>query len=440
MQVALKRAVREKQEFRLIPVVLPEADADAIPAFLQLRTWVDFRDGINSDIAFKRLVAGIRGQATDFEGIELPDEPAPYRGLLHFEADHARFFFGRGQEIGPTKDKPNLVDKLRVNRFVAVVGSSGSGKSSIVRAGLLPRLNRGCDSRQPPMADDHVRARPRPIPLAGQRAGARVARGRTRPRRDQSAGPVRRAGSRTAKHAGDVVRGHFRAAAAVHRPVRGVVHARPQRPDRRRGAPKVRRADRPLHPSTGWRSVQRPDGRFRAVITLRADFIPHCLRVTELKNLIQERQMLLGELATDDEALREIIQRPAHEVGAMLETGLMEVLLADVHSQSGALPLLEHALSELWRARRGPWLTLDAYKSSGGVGGALEKASRGNPAASDRAAAADRPPDLRQADFAGGGHRGRSPPRRSPIACTPRPPTPPRSTPSSTSWPAPTPG
>ena len=99
--------------------------------------------------------------------------------------------------------------------------------------------------------------------------------------------------------------------------------------------------------------ILRPDGRFRVVITLRADFMPHGLRMPEFRGLLQDRQLLLGELASDEAALREVIQRPAQEVGAMLETGLMDVLLADVRRQTGALPLLEHALSELWRKRRG---------------------------------------------------------------------------------------
>ncbi len=64
----------------------------------------------------------------------MPDEPAPYRGLLPFEAEHARFFFGRDADIA------RLVEKLAQNPFVAVVGASGSGKSSLVKAGLLPRL------------------------------------------------------------------------------------------------------------------------------------------------------------------------------------------------------------------------------------------------------------------------------------------------------------
>ena len=370
MQVALMRAVREKKEFRVIPVLLPQADASSIPAFLQLRTWVDFSDGIASEIAFKRLVAGIWGLATEFEGIKLPDKPAPYRGLLHFEFKHARFFFGREQEIGPTKDKPNLVDKLRVNRFVAVVGSSGSGKSSIVRAGLLPRL-----------ADDVI-------------SGSRQWRTITfTPNSD----PFRSLANALASHLPAADRGPAVTSllAQLDEPERGLrntletwfadsaaplllfvdqfeelfTHAPSVQADaaaRQRYDERINRFIRQLA-----HEVLRPGGRFRAVITVRADFMPHCLRVPELKNLLQDRQLLLGELAKDDEALREIIQRPAHEVGAMLETGLMEVLLADVHSQTGALPLLEHALSELWRARRGPWLTLDAYKKSGGVGGAL---------------------------------------------------------------------
>ena len=90
---------------------------------------------------------------------------------MHFEAEHARFFFGREQEIGPTKDKPNLIDKLRVNRFVAVVGSSGSGKSSIVRAGLLPRLAQDAIPGSRHWRHDHLHAGRRPVSLAGQRPG-----------------------------------------------------------------------------------------------------------------------------------------------------------------------------------------------------------------------------------------------------------------------------
>ncbi len=372
MQVALMRAVREKEEYRVIPVILPHANPDTIPDFLQLRTWVDFRDGIHSDIAFKRLVAGIRGLATEFEGIDLPDEPAPYRGLMQFQSEHARFFFGRKQDIGPTQDGGGLIDRLRVNRFVAVVGSSGSGKSSLVRAGLLPRLARDAIPgsrhwRVVPFtpADDPFRS------LVNALVGELPASERCRTvtdllaQFDEPGTGLRRTLETWFAETSEPLLlfvDQFEEL-FTHAPGTGSNAAARERYEERIG----RFVNQLAH------EALRPDGRFRVVITVRADFMPHCLRVPDLKNLLQDRQLLLGELARDEAALREVIQRPAQEVGAMLETGLMDVLLADVRGRAGVLPLLEHALSELWGKRRGPWLTLEAYHKTGGVTGALEQ-------------------------------------------------------------------
>jgi hypothetical protein len=80
--------------------------------------------------AYGRLIAGIQGTAPQSASYELPDEPRPYRGLERFESGHHEFFYGRDEDIG------RLVVRLRRDHFVAVVGASGSGKSSLVRAGL----------------------------------------------------------------------------------------------------------------------------------------------------------------------------------------------------------------------------------------------------------------------------------------------------------------
>ena len=134
MRATLNRAVRSQDDFRVIPVLLPGARPESVPEFLLARTWVDFRLGLDDDEALRRLIAGIRGEA--YSGVEysLPDEPAPYRGLLRFELEHARFFHGRDDEA------LRLIAKLEANRFVAIVGNSGSGKSSLTRAGLLGTL------------------------------------------------------------------------------------------------------------------------------------------------------------------------------------------------------------------------------------------------------------------------------------------------------------
>jgi hypothetical protein len=134
MQQALIRAVQTRDEYRVIPVLLPGAHPESLDSFLELRTWIDFRAGFDDDDTLKRLIAGIKGEAVEPSGFELPDEPAPYRGLKRFEAEQAEFFFGRDA------DTRALIEKLAGTNFVAVVGASGSGKSSFVRAGLLPKL------------------------------------------------------------------------------------------------------------------------------------------------------------------------------------------------------------------------------------------------------------------------------------------------------------
>ncbi len=137
MRDILKRAVKSHNEFRAIPVLLPDASAEALEkSFLGSRLWIEFKD-IDDDDALLRLAKAIQGEAYGDELFVLPDEPAPYRGLERFERierPEEDFFFGRDDEIRA------LVERLVKERFVAVVGASGSGKSSLIRAGLTKQL------------------------------------------------------------------------------------------------------------------------------------------------------------------------------------------------------------------------------------------------------------------------------------------------------------
>src|SRR5690606_15411601 len=116
-----------------------------LPTFLVSATWVEFRQSLDEADAFHRLKCGIRGEPPgQAPGAALFEGTCPYRGLHVFEADHARFFFGRDAEIDW------MIERLASNlgtpqedRFLGVVGASGSGKSSLVRAGLLPALREG---------------------------------------------------------------------------------------------------------------------------------------------------------------------------------------------------------------------------------------------------------------------------------------------------------
>ncbi len=137
-----QRATRDRG-FGLIPVLLPglpepfEPSA-VLPPFLSTRTWVDLRQGIGNSARLEPLVRAIKGiaqgpvaESSHAEG------PPPYRGLDRFEEEHADLFFGRAPDV------QRLLEKLKVSRFLAVVAPSGCGKSSLVRAGLLPAIRAG---------------------------------------------------------------------------------------------------------------------------------------------------------------------------------------------------------------------------------------------------------------------------------------------------------
>jgi DNA-binding XRE family transcriptional regulator len=127
---------------RLIPVLLPGAPdplaVTALPPGLATRTWVDLRATTDGPQAAQRLAAAIRGSppATP-DTPDLSEAVCPYRGLEVFEEEHASLFFGRDADV------QRVLEQLKASRFLAVVAPSGSGKSSLVRAGLLPALRAG---------------------------------------------------------------------------------------------------------------------------------------------------------------------------------------------------------------------------------------------------------------------------------------------------------
>ena len=124
----------------MLPVLLLGLDDRGVPLgrFLGLNTWTDLRSGLDDPVALQRLIAGVQAQAID----TIAHDPrlaglCPYRGLLQFREEDAGLFFGRRRYID------ELVQKVRQRsptNLVAVVGRSGSGKSSIIYAGLLPAL------------------------------------------------------------------------------------------------------------------------------------------------------------------------------------------------------------------------------------------------------------------------------------------------------------
>jgi WD40 repeat protein len=149
MRLALQRRVNSRErKLRVLPVILPggqRAKESDLPGFLQGTTWVEFRNSLDEEDAFYRVVCGIKGIPPGRrQGAPILEGECPYLGLKTFQPEDAPLFFGR------TAKGQELIERLRNNfgtpneeRFLALIGASGSGKSSLALAGLIPSIQRG---------------------------------------------------------------------------------------------------------------------------------------------------------------------------------------------------------------------------------------------------------------------------------------------------------
>lgn len=307
----------------------------------------DRYESVGAFVAAFRDAAGVaaetsrRGAATTISGTGRN----PYKGLRAFGEADAADFAGRQRLVD------QLVDVLDRRRVVTVVGPSGSGKSSVVRAGLLPALS---DNR-----------------IAGSSRWFRLTMvPGERPFEELEDGLVRLAADRPAALL-DVLRDGER---GIGRAIRRVLPESGELllvidqfeelftlcPDE-----DTRRAflDGLASALTEERS------RLRVVFTLRADFFDRPLHYESIGRLVKDSTVPVLPLAADE--LEHAIVDPAHGVGTEFEPGLVSELVADVADQPGALPMLQYALTELYDRRVSDLMTRDAYRDLGGVAGAL---------------------------------------------------------------------
>jgi WD40 repeat protein len=356
MRVALDIRAN-KSDFRVIPVLLPGArlpERGRLPRFLARHTWVDFRPGLDDPDAFHRLVSGIQGVAPGPEGAVEAEAICPFRGLQVFDEEHARFFYGREALT------QHLVEQLRDDRFLAVIGPSGSGKSSLVRAGLVPQVRRGA------------------LP-ASDRWSVVLLKPGAHPLESLAARLLPHLSSKT-----DRLSAHQRLTAGIQQDERGlhrfVQVALAAEPDSLRLLLVVDQFEElfTLCQNGGEReqcianllyASAIAGGQTVVVITMRADFFARCAAYPDLASRLAERDVLVGPMSQEE--LRQAMEGPARVVGLDYEKGLVDTILNDLGDEPGTLPLLQHTLLELWERRRGGWLTHDAYHAIGGVQGAL---------------------------------------------------------------------
>lgn len=297
----------------------------------------------------------------------------PFKGLQYFDEADADLFFGRETLTA------DLIGRLCKSRFLAVVGASGSGKSSVVRAGLVSALKRG-----EPLVD-------RTLPPDGStRWQYHVITPGIRPLKALAASLTRDSESVTATATlmDDLARdarsldlfvskllarsGSSKRLLLVVDQFEELFTACKDESERKAfvddllhaaGAPQIKVSET----LEVWN-----DGQTIVVIALRADFYAHCAQFANLREALEKHQAYIGPMRVNDE-LRRAIEEPARRTGWGFEPGLVDLLLQDVDDEPGALPLLSHALLETWKRRRGRVLTLEGYYTSGGVRGAIAK-------------------------------------------------------------------
>jgi WD40 repeat protein/DNA-binding SARP family transcriptional activator len=280
--------------------------------------------------AREELVAGVlelqhaRSQRTAEEPAHAHRLPiCPYKGLAAYGPDDAAYFVGRERLVA------EMLARLVGAELLAVVGPSGSGKSSLVRAGLLPALAAGTLPGSERWRQLLLTPGDRPAEALDRALADLPSQGRTLLVVDQ-------------------LEELFTVAVAGQRQAF---------------------VDRLVE------ALRSPYADVVAVVTLRSDYYGHCADYPDLAKLVQATTVLVG--AMHPEELRRAIEVPAELAGLEVEPGVTEAILADAADQPGALPLVSTALLALWEHRAGRRLTLAGYAQTGGVRGAVARLADG---------------------------------------------------------------
>lgn len=280
--------------------------------------------------------------------------PCPYRGLFHFGPDDAEFFFGR--EVFVTE----LLQATQNRNFIPVLGASGSGKSSVVLAGLVPKLQQKGNWKfthfRPGNDPFHALALAL-VPLYTPELDAtdRIAQ---------------------ARKLADYLRGDTIPVSDIftqikqHHPNDRVLLIADQFEELYTlcSDEKIRRCFLDILLA----SFAAPNSQLSSAVlvtTMRADFLGNALSYRPFADLLQNADIKLG--AMNREELSQVIEKPADKLGVRFADGLVERILDSVENEPGNLPLLEFALTELWAKRQGKELTHAAYEDIGEVQGAL---------------------------------------------------------------------
>jgi len=311
-------------------------------------------------------LAGRTPLTTDLRGSR------PYRGLFAFREEDALYFFGR--EVFTDR----LLEAVEENKVIAVVGPSGSGKSSVVFAGLVPRLR-----SEGNWTVVHFRPSSRPFQSLADAFVQLLEPGLSEVERLVATGKMAQSLTERSLTLPDVI-------------ARFMLWKAPSPEPTEADTLCMVASDHPRHlllvadqfeelytlcadPETRQRFTAAlleaagdgADSSCTLVLTLRADFMGQALADRSLADALQDGDVMLGPMTREE--LSRAIEQPATRLGVSFEPGLVERILDDVGTEPGNLPLLEFALTLVWDRRAGRRLTHAAYEAIGRVEGSLAR-------------------------------------------------------------------
>jgi WD40 repeat protein/class 3 adenylate cyclase len=299
------------------------------------------RDRRSADLRFANNVIALKlGRLYTVEGRDVPPEEGsggcPYRGLAAFEAADAAYFFGRERLVG------ELAARTVQSGLLSIVGPSGSGKSSLISAGLLPSLAAGLLPGSERWRQ--VRMRPGEHPLLELGAALGVSPHPTSDRGDVATVIERATGAEPLVLVVDQFEEVFTTC--------------------------IDDGERRTFIAEVTAAAERRD-RVVVVLGIRSDFYGHCAPYPDLAALLAANTVLVGPMTQEE--LRRAIELPARRTGLRIETALTDALVEEIGDEPGALPLLSTALVELWSGRENGWIRVGAHERTGGVQGAVAR-------------------------------------------------------------------
>ncbi len=329
---------------RMIPLLLPGAlqpDQESdLPKFLRRRTWATLSEELEKG-ELNSLAKAIQGRPSGRE--ERPFQAiCPFRGLDFFREKDGSFFFGRETML------KRLRSHMKAHRFLAILGYSGSGKSSVLQAGLIPILRR--------QENGVLLMQPGSDPLDELASQFEALFGEPDPTH-----AVR-------------LRDHPSALFEIARNWCDISHASRLCIVVDQFEEIFTLAEEPkadFFLAQLLYALEQPNPKVAVVLAMRSDFLEHCAQYPDLKDYLLENSVHMRPMTRD--ALVRSIEEPAREVGLTFEKDLIERMLDDLDNASSALPLLQHTLLELYNRRDGQRLTHEAYNAIGGIEGALTR-------------------------------------------------------------------